>query len=262
MGVLDRCVEEVNAMPVAVGIVAGTAIRGAAAAVMMRPVLERHPNAFLITLANFGVTLTMSGSQDHIRNDIAKALHVRGRSHNSPIVLVGHSQGGLAVLRYALDHQDQVHHVFSIGAPWHGSVSAGRLSAAVRGRLPAIRDMSANSEFLTALHRELPQIADRVSNIYSTHEIFIRPYTGAHIDVPGVSNTLIATEEELHRHLRLHPQLELDDIILGRVNHLSEMHSPEVRARVWAKVGEVASTLRAQQDGSSSDPGAHPQPGA
>lgn len=163
MGVRDRRVEEVNAMPVAVGIVAGTAIRGAAATVMMRPVLERHPNAFLITLANFGVTLTMAGSQDHIRNDIAKALHLRGRSHNSPIVLVGHSQGGLAVLRYALDHQDQVHHVFSIGAPWHGSVSAGRLSAAVLGRLPAIRDMSANSEFLTSLHHDLPQIADRVS---------------------------------------------------------------------------------------------------
>ena len=238
-------------MPVAVGIVAGTAIRGAAATVMMRPVLERHPDAFLITLANFGVTLTMAGSQDHIRNDIAKALHVRGRSHNSPIVLVGHSQGGLAVLRYALDHQDQVHHVFSIGAPWHGSVSAGRLSSAVRGRLPAIRDMSANSEFLVNLHRDVPHIAERVSNIYSTHEIFIRPYVGAHIDVPGVSNTLIATEDELRRHLQMYPHLELDDIIMGRVNHLSEMHSPEVRARIWAKVSSIARTLRAQQSGSN-----------
>jgi pimeloyl-ACP methyl ester carboxylesterase len=231
-------------VPVAVGIVAGTAIRGAAATVMMRPVLERHPEAFLITLASFGVTLTMGASQEHIRQDISKSLRERGRARDSPIVLVGHSQGGLAVLRYAIDHPRQVRHVFSIGAPWAGAVSAGHLSKIVRHRLPAIRDMSAGSPFLTALHNDLPVIADRVSNIYSTHELFIRPYVGAHIDVAGVTNTLIATEEELQRHLQQYPDLELDDIIVGRVNHLSEMHSPEVRSRIWVKVGEIADGMR------------------
>ena len=93
---------------------------GAAATVMMRPVLERHPDAFLITLANFGVTLTMASSQEHIRRDITKALRERGRARDSPIVLVGHSQGGLAVLRYAIDHPLQVRHAFTIGAPWQG----------------------------------------------------------------------------------------------------------------------------------------------
>ncbi len=231
-------------MPVAVGIVAGTAIRGAAATVMMRPVLERHPDAFLITLANFGVTLTMASSQAHIRRDISKSLRERGRARDSPIVLVGHSQGGLAVLRYAIDHPRQVLHVFSIGAPWSGAASAGQLSRIVRHRLPAIRDMSAGSPFLTALHDDLPVIADRVSNIYSTHELFIRPYVGAHIDVPGVTNTLIATEDELQRHLQQYPELELDDIIVGRVNHLSEMQSPEVRSRIWAKVAEIADQMK------------------
>ena len=48
-------------MTVAVPIVAGTAIRGVAATIMMRRVLQRHPNAFLITLANFGVTLPLFG---------------------------------------------------------------------------------------------------------------------------------------------------------------------------------------------------------
>lgn len=231
-------------MPVAVGIVAGTAIRGAAATVMMRPVLERHPDAFLITLANFGVTLNMADSQEHIRHDITKALRVRGRARDAPIVLVGHSQGGLAVLRYAVDHPRQVRHVISVGAPWQGARSAGRLNALVRHRLPAIRDMSAGSEFLTALHDDLPVIGDRVSNIYSTHEIFIRPYVGAHIDVPGVSNTLIATEDELRRHHQLYPELELDDIIIGRVHHLSEMNTPEVRARIWAKVEQIKDQMR------------------
>ena len=37
-------------MPIAVPIVAGTAIKGVASNLMMRGVMERHPNAFLITL--------------------------------------------------------------------------------------------------------------------------------------------------------------------------------------------------------------------
>lgn len=84
---------------------------------------------------------------------------------------------------------------------------------------------------------------------------------GAHIDVPGVSNTLIASEEELHRHLQLYPHLELEDIIVGRVNHLSEMHSPEVRrARIWSKVGEVTRTLREQQAQSAPEVNSSPAP--
>lgn len=247
-GASDRKYTEVMRVPVAVGIVAGTAIRGAAATVMMRPVLERHPNAFLITLANFGVTLSMEASQEHIRQDIVKELRTRGRARDSPIVLAGHSQGGLAVLRYAIDHPLQVRHVFSIGAPWRGSVSAGRLSRLVGGRLHAIRDMSEGSPFLRALHADLPQIADRVSNIYSTHEIFIRPYVGAHIDVPGVTNTLIATESEVARHLQMYPDLEFDDIIIDKVSHLGEMQSPEVRSRIWAKVSELTAEAQAERE--------------
>lgn len=227
-------------MPIAVGIIAGTAIRGAAATVMMRRVLERHPNAFLITLANFGVTLPLRRSQEHIRDDIRKALRTQGRARDAPIVLVGHSQGGLAVLRYAIDHQHQVKHVFSIGTPWHGAVSAGHVSRLAGHRLlPALRDMTPGSEFLSELHADLPAIADRVTNIYSTHELFIRPYTDAHIDVPGVTNVLIATEAEHLKHLQMRPDLELDDIILGSANHLSEMSSPEVRGHIWDKVDQI-----------------------
>ncbi|MDQ1247121.1 MAG: triacylglycerol lipase [Actinomycetota bacterium] len=232
-------------MSIAVGIIAGTAIRGAAATVMMRGVLERHPNAFLITLANFGVTLPLHKSQAHIRDDIRKALRAQGRARDSPIVLVGHSQGALAVLRYTIDHQHQVKHVFSIGTPWHGAVSAGRVSRLAGHRLlPALRDMTPGSEFLTELHVDLPAIASRVTNIYSTHELFIRPYTDAHINVPGVTNVLIATESEHLKHLQMHPDLELDDIILGSVNHLSEMSSPDVRGHIWGKVEEIAAAQR------------------
>ena len=92
-------------MTIAVPIVAGTAIRGVAATLMMRQVLRRHPNAFLITLAAFGVTIPLHRSQEHLARDIRAGLEAMGRDPGNPVVLVGHSQGGLAVLRYAIDHQ-------------------------------------------------------------------------------------------------------------------------------------------------------------
>ena len=229
-------------------IVAGTAIRGVAASVMMRPVLERHPNAFLITLANFGVTMPMDRSQKHLHDDIQAGLADQGRDPDSPVVLVGHSQGALAALRYAIDHQDQVLHTISVGVPWRGSLSAARVSRVfgwTRLNLtPALSDMAEGSPFLADLHHDLPKIADRVTNIYSTHELFIRPYVAAHIDVPGVENLLIASESEYHKHLQGFPEYPVDDLIIGRITHFGEMNSPDVRSRLWAKVDEVTADLR------------------
>lgn len=242
----------VPAVPVAVPIVAGTAIRGLAATVMMRRVLARHENAFLITLAQFGVTLTLERSQEHLHRDIAAGLKAQGRDPEAPVVLVGHSQGALAALRYAIDHSDQVLHTVSVGAPWHGSVTAGVVSRAVGlsriNLTPALSDMAVGSPFLTALHDDLPKIADRVTNIYSTHELFIRPYIGAHIDVPGVENLLIATEAEYHKHLQGFPDHAVDDIIMARVTHLGEMSSPDVRAVIWDRVARVTEQLAADED--------------
>jgi pimeloyl-ACP methyl ester carboxylesterase len=233
---------------VAVPIVAGTAIRGLAASVMMRQVLERHRNAFLITLAQFGVTLPLDRSLEHIHHDVRAGLEERGRTPDSPVVMVGHSQGGLAALRYAIDHQDQVLHTISVGTPWRGSLSAARVSGALRwtrlNLTPALSDMAEGSAFLRGLHRDVPQIADRVTNIYSTHELFIRPYIGAHVDVPGVRNLLIASEAEYHRHLQGFPDHPVDDLIIGRVTHLGEMSSPEVRGRIWDTVDRIAEQVR------------------
>lgn len=236
-------------MPIAVPIIAGTAIKGVAATVMMRRVMQRHPNAFLITLANFGITVPLHKAQSVIAADIAKGLAEQGRPADSPLVIVGHSQGALAALQYALDHQDQVLHVFTVGCPWHGSVTAGFWSHHVKrvtGRhlTAALRDMAPDSEFLQSLHAEVPRIADRVTNIYSTHEIFIRPYVSAHIDVPGVTNVLIASRDEYAKHLRTFPDLPIDDLIVGRVTHAGEMSTPEVRSLVWQKVEDLSARIK------------------
>jgi pimeloyl-ACP methyl ester carboxylesterase len=215
---------------------------------MMRRVLQRHPNAFLITLANFGVALGMQASQEHIARDIRRGLEKQGRDPEAPVVLVGHSQGAIACLRYAVDHPNQVLHVVSVGAPYNGSVSAKKVSGALRWLprdiTPALADMAEGSPFLEQLHDDLPMIGDRVTNIYSTHELFMTPYTVAHIDVPGVENYLIATEAEYRRHLAICPDLPVDGHIEGRITHLGEMSSPEVRGIIWAKVEEIADAIR------------------
>jgi hypothetical protein len=66
----------------------------------------------------------------------------------------------------------------------------------------------------------------------------------AHIDVPGVENHLIATEAEYRRHLASWPEYHVDGHIEGRITHLGEMSSPEVRAIIWAKVQEVSEALQ------------------
>lgn len=230
--------------PVAVPIVAGTAIRGLTASLMMNGVLQRHPNAFLITLERWGVSIRLDDSQQYLSRAIRNGLLKQNRDPEEPIVLVGHSQGGLAVLRYAIDHPKQVLHVISVGAPWNGARIAGAANSVVhlftRRNIPALVDMAPSSAFLHELHDDLPVIADRVTNIYSTREIIIEPYTSAHIPEPGVRNVLIATADEHRKHLETfgetHP---IDELIEGRVTHIGEMSSPDVRSVVWRTVTEV-----------------------
>jgi pimeloyl-ACP methyl ester carboxylesterase len=234
--------------PVAVPIVAGTAIRGMAANVMMNGVLRRHPNAFLVTLERWGVSVRLDESQTYLRREIRTGLMRQNRDPAAPIVLVGHSQGGLAALRYAVDHPDQVCHVVTVGTPWNGAPLAGTVDALVhtvmRRHVPALVDMAPQSEFLQGLHEEVPGIGDRVTNIYSTREILIEPYVSAHIAIPGVRNVLIATDDEYERHLATYAETyPVDERIDGRVTHLGEMSSPDVRAVIWRTVSEATATL-------------------
>lgn len=228
----------------AVPIVAGTAIRGVAATVMMSRVLQRHPNAFLVTLERWGVSIRLEESQQYLARAVRAGLLRQNRDPSDPVVLVGHSQGGLAVLRYAIDHPEQVKRVVTVGTPWRGARLAGTVNSVVhrlvRRDLPALVDMSPDSDFLADLHRDIPAIAERVTNIYSVREILIDPYVAAHIDLPGTTNVLIATQAEYERHLRVYGDTHpVDELIEGRVTHLGEMSNPDVRGVIWRIVDAV-----------------------
>jgi pimeloyl-ACP methyl ester carboxylesterase len=232
----------------AVAIVAGTAIRGLAATLMMQGVMRRHPNAFLVTLERWGVTIPLHESQSYVRQALGDGLIRMDRDPDEPVVIVGHSQGGLAALRYGIDHPEQARRIVTVGTPWNGTRLAGTVNSLaqrlVRRDVPALADMTPDSPFLQALHADLPAIADRVTNIYSTRDGLIEPYVAAHIPVAGVTNILVATWDEYVRHVRRfglsHP---VDELIEGRANHLAEMSNPEVRSVIWRVVDELDRSL-------------------
>lgn len=135
-----------------------------------------------------------------------------------------------------------------MGTPWNGARLAGTVNGLarrlVRTDVPALADMTPESPFLQGLHADLPAVADRVTNIYSTHDGLIEPYVAAHIPVDGVTNILVATGDEYERHVRRfglsHP---VDELIEGRVSHLAEMSDPEIRSVVWRVVYELDRSL-------------------
>jgi pimeloyl-ACP methyl ester carboxylesterase len=222
----------------AVAIVAGTAVRGAAAAIVMRGVLQRHPSAFLVTLERGGVTVPLHESQHYLADELEQGLWRLGRDPSEPLVLVGHSQGGLAVMRYALDHPQHTRRVVTVGTPWLGSTSAARVNRWVRRvtarDVPALADMAPESAFLARLRDQAAPLGPRLTNVYSTRELVIRPYVAAHVPLPGAHNVLISTAREYNHHLRVYGMTHpVDEHIDGRVTHLGEMSHPQVRAVIW-----------------------------
>ena len=239
-----------SSLPIAVPIVAGTAIKGLAANVMMRGVMERHPQRLPRDSAKL---------RRHAAVDSIPATHCRrhpqgprrpGATTGLPArpgrPFTGRPRGIALRHRQSETGQARLLHRLPLAR-----VSQRGILVEPRGegdgpqlRSGTTRHGSQFLEFLTRLHADIPSIADRVTNIYSTHEIFIRPYVSAHIDVPGVSNVLIATKDEYAKHLRTFPDLPVDELVLGRVTHAGEMNTPEVRSLVWRKVDDLTAEIR------------------
>ena len=218
-----------------VAFIAGTAVRGAAASVLMRNVLARHPLAFLVTLASWGLTVPMSRSQTHILRDIDANLDRLGWPRDTPIGVVGHSQGGLAAARFAASYPDRTRALVCVGAPFAGARSASRVVRLLGPAAPAaIADMTPSSGFLDALREDMGPVLGRTTNIFASHEMFFSPYTAAYL--PGAYNILASSHDDYRKHLRRFPQFVLDEHIPVGVNHLSEMTSPHVRATIYSRL--------------------------
>ncbi len=141
-----------------------------------------------------------------------------------PLIIVGHSQGGLVGVRYVEEHQDAK--LVGLSIPIRGTQIAW-----VGLGLPAARDMLPGSDFLLGLQERLPNVSARMISIFLHHDYFIRPFHSSY--AAGARNILFAER-------RVWPQLRAwrEDIELreGRYNHINEVRASEV--------GEVIEEIR------------------
>ncbi len=140
---------------------------------------------------------------------------------DQPLVLGGHSQGGLYAVMLALERSN-VQRVVTFSTPHHGTEMAYlalRLGPLGRG----LHDMRPSSSFMREYVARLPEIASRLISIYGRHDGLIRPYHSAH--VAGARNYLFATPEEF-RTIGTHL---LDTVWLeGKPNHFTELFDTAV----------------------------------
>ena len=234
----------VSTNPVAVPIVAGTAVTGAVASLLLYRVLRRHPHAFIVSLSGLGLTRSIDSYQSDLDTEIRGGLERIGLSTDSRLVVVGHSQGGLAAARYAMTHPRQVRHAVTVGTPWSGLPAASKFSAAnflgISMSSPALADMEPGSDFLRSLHADLAQSDVPFTNVYSASDLVIQPYQAGHLPRPSARNVLLATEDQYRRHLLSFPSLAPDEVVFRRSTHFDQMNCAEVRSIVWEAADRVA----------------------
>ncbi|VVE87389.1 esterase/lipase family protein [Pandoraea bronchicola] len=153
----------------------------------------------------------IDGYASHIAN-AARALAERTRL---PVVIVGHSMGGLAA-RACLQRYPTlpVAHTITLGSPHSGTLHARH------GIGQNVRQMSIGSEWLAELaRRETDTERARITSIYSFHDNVVYPVSTSVL--PGAHN-----------------------IALDRLGHVSLGTHPRARALVLETLERVAQGLR------------------
>ncbi len=109
----------------------------------------------------------------------AKADEIKEKTGNDVSVVVGHSEGGLVALEYALEHtlKDKTIYVITLGTPLHGT------RIAKLGIGPGTKDMRSDSEYLKSLHERLKNATHiKVLCVYSDADEIVLPYSSAKLE--------------------------------------------------------------------------------
>jgi hypothetical protein len=101
-------------------------------------------------------------------------------------ILIGHSQGGLEVIEYALEYaqKDIPIYVITLGSPLHGT------ALAKIGYGPSARQMEIGSAYLKSLHERLSKASHiHLLALYSDVDMIVRPINSAQIpELPYAKN--------------------------------------------------------------------------
>jgi hypothetical protein len=189
----------------AVIVVAGTGVPRFAASTVYAT-LAHSLDADVVALNGLGLAHT-----SHSVNAVTEAV-ARISKNDGPVVLVGHSQGGLVAAIVASEHPEMVSKVITLGAPL-----AGTIWCSSWGPLSGLRCMSRNSRLLGTVHS-----STRMHNIVGTDDRVVVPYSSGLL--PGA------------RHY-----------VMDRVTHTGLIYDPETIQLVSeiAKPSWASSTERA-----------------
>lgn len=120
----------------------------------------------------------------------ARIEEIKAKTGRDVRILIGHSQGGLESLEYALEYapKDVPMTIITMGSPLHGT----RLAHYALG--PSARQMEVDSAYLKSLHARLAKATHiRLLALYSDVDLIIRPTDSAQIlEVPYAQNEKIA----------------------------------------------------------------------
>jgi len=111
---------------------------------------------------------------------------IKAKTGRDVRILIGHSQGGLESLEYALEYapKDKPIYIITMGTPLHGT------SIASHAYGPSARQMEIGSTYLNNLHERLAKASHiRLLALYSDADFVVQPFDSAKIpELPYAQN--------------------------------------------------------------------------
>jgi len=128
-------------------------------------------------------------------------LHTK--APNSPLIIVGHSMGGLVARAWLRDNArrtSEIAHLVTLGTPHHGTVHARFVLA------PNGQQMRPNNMWLVALAAgETTEDRARITSLYSYHDNVVAPQLSGHLEhahniaVSGVGHVSLVYDQQVRQ---------------------------------------------------------------
>lgn len=196
----------------------------------MGSAIMRHPNFRLMPLPRIG-SVSVQTSVKHYADFVRSQVGPR-----RPYVAAGQSQGGIIAALHALS-DPYAQHVVLLDAPLHGAWLSRLLLA-----FPSARELLGGSQTLTELQAGILAQPDRFTSIFCPQEQVMDPRSAY---LPGITNILVGSAQQLTRFSADHPDVEVDEQIESRyaVTHTSAMRNPDFRGALWRIISRESKSV-------------------
>jgi hypothetical protein len=196
----------------------------------MGDAIMRHPSFRLMPLPRIG-SVSVGTSVSHYGAFVAKEV-----GPDQPYVAAGQSQGGIVAALHGLT-DPHAQHILLLDSPLHGAWLSRLLLL-----FPSARELLDGSPLLTDLKKAILEQPDRFTSVFCPQEQVmdsVSPY------LPGITNILVGSEQQLEQYRKEHPEVEPTEIVVSEhaVTHTSAMRNPEFRGVLWRIIDREAANV-------------------